>query len=127
MATKAEQIYEEVNQRVEEGTAKAEAFKQIAEEHSRPLDSIRGAYYGHKRKLEGDKPTSTPRTRKRETTPDDALASARAALERSIENIDREVEAARLRAEEAAGEYEAIQGSAEERKEAIRQRLASLT
>lgn len=124
MATKAEQIFEEVNQMIASGTTKADAFKAIAEEQNRPLDSIRGAYYAHKRKIEGG--VRTPRPRRRETTPDDALADARATLERSIEAIDREVETAKERAQEAAAEYEAIRGSAKERKEAIAGRLESL-
>lgn len=106
------------------GTSKADAFKAIADEQNRPVDSIRGAYYGHKRKIEGG--VRTPRPRRRETTPDDALADARATLERSIEAIDREVETAKERAQEAAAEYEAIRGSAKERKEAIAGRLESL-
>lgn len=124
MATKAEQVYEEVNELVASGTSKADAFKRLAEEQSRPVDSIRGAYYGYKRKLEGG--TTSPRTRRRETTPEDALADARASLERSIAAIDREVEAAKARAQEAAAEYEAIRGSAEERKKAIAERLDAL-
>lgn len=124
MATKAEQIFEEVNQMIASGTSKADAFKAIADEQNRPVDSIRGAYYGHKRKIEGG--VRTPRPRRRETTPDDALADARATLERSIEAIDREVETAKERAQEAAAEYEAIRGSAKERKEAIAGRLESL-
>jgi hypothetical protein len=124
MATKAEQIFEEINQMIASGTTKADAFKAIAEEQNRPVDSIRGAYYGHKRKIEGG--VRTPRPRRRETTPDDALADARATLERSIEAIDREVETAKERAQEAAAEYEAIRGSAKERKEAIAGRLESL-
>jgi hypothetical protein len=106
------------------GTSKAEAFKAIAEEQSRPVDSIRGAYYGHKRKIEGG--TSTPRTRRRETTPDDALADARSSLERSIAAIDREVEVAENRAMEAAAEAKELKASAAERKQAISEKLESL-
>jgi hypothetical protein len=126
MATKAEQIYEEINQMVEGGMTKADAFKQVAEEHSRPVDSIRGAYYGHKRKIDGGDNATRSRTRRRETTADDAVADARAALERSIANIDKETEAAKARAQEAAAEYESIRGSADERKAAIAERLESL-
>lgn len=106
------------------GTEKSTAFKQLAEEAERPYDSIRGSYYSHKKKLEGGE--VKPRTRRRETTPEDALADARASLERSITSIDKEVEAAKARAQEAAGEYEAIRGSAEERKQAITERLEAL-
>lgn len=122
--TKAEEVFTKVEAMVASGTAKRDAFGKLAEEYGQPLDSIRGAYYGHKRKAEGG--TSTPRPRRRETTPEDALADARAALERSIASIDREVEVAKTRAQEAAAEYEAIRGSAEQRKTAIAERLESL-
>ena len=46
---------------------------------------------------------SKPRPRRRETTPDDALADARAALERAIASIDREVVVAEERAAESGG------------------------
>lgn len=122
--TKAQEIYERVQAMEAEGTAKADVFKQIASEKKLKFDSVRGAYYAHKIKVEGGSRTS--RTRRRETTPADALADARATLERSIEAIDREVEAAKERAQEAAAEYEAIRGSAAERKQAITERLESL-
>jgi multidrug resistance efflux pump len=124
MATKAEQIFEEINQMVDGGMAKADAFKQMAEEQSRPVDSIRGAYYGYKRKIEGG--TRAPRTRRRETTADDAVADARAALERSIASIDKEVEVAEERAKEAVAEAKSLKDSAAERKKAIAERLESL-
>jgi hypothetical protein len=76
--TKAQEVYDEVEKRIAAGTDKADAFKQLAEETGRPYDSVRGSYYSHKKKLEGGE--SKPRTRRRETTPDDALADARAAL-----------------------------------------------
>jgi hypothetical protein len=127
MATKAEQIWDEVNQLVDGGTAKADAFKQLAESYGQPVDSIRGSYYTHKRKLEGGEPNAKPsRTRRRETTPDDALADARAALQRAIDSIDREVEAAKTRAEEAKAEHEALKASAADRKKAISERLEAL-
>jgi hypothetical protein len=127
MATKAQEIYEEVEKRIASGIDKADAFKALAEETGRPFDSLRGSYYGWKRKLEGGDTGAKPsRTRRRETTPDDALADARAALERAIESIDRELEVAKERAQEAAAEYEALRGSAKERKEAITARLEAL-
>src|SRR5262245_14188523 len=85
--TKAAEVYDKVEALVASGTPKAEAFKQLAREYGQPVDSMRGAYYGEKRKREGGGKSS--RTRRRETTPEDALADARASLERSIEAIDR--------------------------------------
>ncbi len=122
--TKAQEIYDRVNELVASGIEKADAFKQLAEEAGRPYDSIRGSYYSHKKRIEGGE--SKPRTRRRVTTSDDALADARAALERAIDSIDRETEAAKARAQEAAAEYESIRGSAGERKQAITERLEAL-
>jgi hypothetical protein len=122
--TKAQEIYERVQQLEAEGVSKTDAFTQVSKEKKLKYDSARGAYYQYKLKVEGGSRPS--RTKRRETTPDDALASARASLERSIEDIDREVEAAAERADESRAEYEAIQGSADERKKAIAERLESL-
>lgn len=122
--TKAQEIYDRVEAMVASGTEKADAFRQIAEEAGRPFDSVRGSYYSHKKKLEGGE--SKPRTRRRETTPDDALADARAALQRAIDSIDREVEAAKSRADEAKAEYDALKASAADRKKAITERLEVL-
>jgi hypothetical protein len=124
VTTKAQDIYERVEALVASGSEKADAFKQIADEASRPYDSVRGSYYSHKKRLEGGE--SKPRTRRRETTPDDALADARAALERAVASIDREVEVAKSRADEAKAEHEALKASASARKEAITERLEAL-
>lgn len=127
MATKAQEIYEEVEKRIAAGVDKADAFKALAEETGRPFDSLRGSYYSHKRKLEGGETAARPpRTRRRETTPDDALADARAALERAVDAIDREVEVAKARSDESKAEYEALRDSAKERKEAITTRREAL-
>jgi hypothetical protein len=122
--TKAQEIYEEVEKRIAAGVEKADAFKALAEEKDRPYDSIRGSYYSHKKKLEGGE--SKPRTRRRETTPEDALADARASLERSLAAIDREVEVADERAAESAAESKALKASAADRKKAITERLEAL-
>jgi hypothetical protein len=125
VATKAQGIYDEVERRIAAGIEKADAFKALAEEKQRPYDSIRGSYYAHKKKLEGGETKSRPR--RRETQPEDALADARAALERAIEAIDREVEAAKTRADEAKAEHDALKASAADRKKAITERLETLT
>jgi hypothetical protein len=126
MATKAQEVYEEIERRIASGIDKADAFKALAQETGRPFDSLRGSYYTHKRKLEGGDSSKPSRTRRRETTPDDALADARAALERAVESIDREVDVAKARSEESKSEYEALRDSAKERKEAITKRLEAL-
>jgi len=127
--TKAEQIYEEVNALIEAGSSKADAFKAKAEEYGQAVDSLRGSYYTHKRKLEGGGTASggVRRSRKRETTPADAVESAVATLRRSIENIDAEVAAAEERAVEAANEHKALAASADERKAEIEKKIEALT
>lgn len=117
--TKAQEVYEKVEALIASGTAKADALKQVAEEYGQPLNSIRGAYYSWSRRSDQPGSTQPRRTRRRETTPEDALADARAALDRAIETIDREVEAAEARAKEVQAEYEALRDSAEAKKEAI--------
>jgi predicted nucleic acid-binding Zn-ribbon protein len=122
--TKAQEIYERVEAMIAAGTDKSDAFKQLATEADRPYDSIRGSYYSHKKKLEGGEPRS--RTRRRETTPEDAVADACAALERALDSIDREIEAAEERAKEAAREAESLKNSAADRKKVITERLEAL-
>jgi hypothetical protein len=123
--TKAQEIWDRVEAMIAAGTDKSDAFKQLAEEAERPYDSIRGSYYSHKKRIEGGE-SKPSRTRRRETTPDDALADARAALERAINSIDREVEAAEARATEAAAEAKALKASAADRKQMITERLDAL-
>jgi hypothetical protein len=130
--TKAQQVYEKVEAMVATGEVKkADAFKTLAEEYDQPVDSLRGAYYQHKRVLDngGTPPTSsggTRRTRRRETTSDTAVESAIATLRRAIDSIDAEIEIAKERATEAQAEYEAMQASADERKSAIEGKIALL-
>jgi predicted nucleic acid-binding Zn-ribbon protein len=122
--TKAQEIYDQVNELVASGVEKADAFKRLAQEAGRPVDSLRGSYYSHKKKIEGGESRSRPR--RRETTPEDALADARASLERSIASIDREIEVAEERATEAVAEAKALKASAAERKKTIAERLEAL-
>jgi hypothetical protein len=104
------------------GEAKAQVFKDLAERYRQPVDSMRGAYYAHSRKVN----TGSSRPRRRETTPADAVGSAKAALQRGLEAIDREVEVARERAQEMAAEADALEQSAPKRKAEIERKIAAL-
>jgi predicted nucleic acid-binding Zn-ribbon protein len=119
--TKAQEVYERVEALMASGATKADAFKRLAAEYGQPVNSIRGAYYQYARGQSGRQ-----RTRKRETTPTDAVESAKALLEKAIEQIDAEIETAKERAEEAKREYEAMKASASERKQAIKAKIAAL-
>ena len=130
--TKAQEIYEKVEAMVASGEVKkADAFRTLAGEYDQPVDSLRGAYYQHKRVLDGGgNPSSsgggTRRTRRRETTSETAVESAITTLRRAIDSIDAEIEVAEERAKEAQAEAKAMRASADERKEAIAKKIALL-
>ena len=128
--TKAQEVYEKIEAMIAScEVKKADAFKTLAKEYGQPVDSLRGAYYQHKRVLDtgGDPSSSGPRrTRRRETTSETAVESAVATLRRAIDNIDAEIQAAEERAKEAQAEYEAMKSSADERKGAIEAKITLL-
>jgi chromosome segregation ATPase len=125
VATKAQKIFEKVNALMEGGMSRPDAFKQLADEYKQPVGSLRGSYYSFSRGATGNG-NGKSRPRRRETTADDALADARAALERAVESIGREVETAKSRADEAKAEYEDLKASASDRKKAIEAKIAAL-
>jgi len=120
--TKAQQVYERVEALVGEGSTKADAYVQVAGEFGLKPNSARGAYYQYTRRIRGGK----PRSRKRETTTEDAVASAVATLEEAVDSIDSEIDAAKERADEAQREYEALEASATDRKQAIQAKIDAL-
>jgi hypothetical protein len=131
--TKAQEIHEKIEAMVASGEVKkADAFKTLAEQYGQPVDSLRGAYYQHKRVLDngGTPPTGngggTRRTRRRETTSETAVESAIATLKRAIDSIDAEIEVAKERAKEAQAEYDAMCSSADERKASIEGKITLL-
>jgi hypothetical protein len=120
--TKAEQTRERIDALVAGGLTKADAFRQLSEEVGQSAKSLQGAYYSATRKANG----GSTRARKRETTTTDAVGQATAVLEKAIDSIDAEIEAAKTRADEAKLEYEALKGSASERKQAIQAKIDAL-
>jgi len=130
--TKSQEVYEKIEAIIASGEVKkADAFKTLAEQYGQPVDSLRGAYYQHKRVLDGGGTTTTSgggtrRTRRRETTSETAVESAITTLRRAIDSIDAEIEVAKERAKEAQAEYEAMRASADERKASITEKIALL-
>jgi hypothetical protein len=131
--TKSQEVYEKIEAMIASGEVKkADAFKTLAEQYGQPVDSLRGAYYQHKRVLDngGTAPTGngggTRRTRRRETTSETAVESAITTLRRAIDSIDAEIGVAKERAKEAQAEYEAMRSSADERKASITEKIALL-
>lgn len=125
--TKAQQTYERIEALVAAGASKADAFKQLATEYGQPVDSVRGAYYTGRKQASGESTTPrSRRSRKRETTEQDAIQAAIATLENSIGDIESEVEAAAERAREAVAEHEALAAAAGPRIEKIKAKIAAL-
>ncbi len=121
--TKAQEVYEKVEALTAGGMKKADAFKQLAREYGQPVNSIRGSYYQH---TTADSTGSGRTPRRRETTVEDAMADARKALERALASVDREVDTAKQRSEEAKAEHDALKASAPERKATIAAKLEAL-
>lgn len=121
--TKAQQVYERVEAMVARGTDRADAFRQLATELGIQVNSVRGSYYQGR----PDAASGPKRSRRRETTPEDAVADAVRVLEAAKDAIDTEVEAAEARAREAAAEHTAMAEAADGRKEAIQARIDALT
>lgn len=126
VSTKAQQIYEAVTRLVDEGLEQADAFRKVAADTGLKFDSVRGAFYSARRAANGEAGKASRRSRKRETTPEDAVASAVAALETAIESIQVELDFASQRAREAVAEYEALKASSGPRIEEIRSKITVL-
>lgn len=120
--TKAQQVYEKVEALMASGVSRSDAFRQVAEEFGQPFNSMRGAYYQYSRQLKG----GATRTRRRETTPGDAVASAVSVLQKAIDAVDAEILAAEARVAEAQAEFEALKASAKQRKADIEAKIKAL-
>ena len=119
--TKAQEVYERVEALVATGLRKADAFKQVAEEYDAPFNSMRGAYYAHTGTLGG-----TPARTRKTAQAVDPIEQATSVLTTALEVIDEQVEAAKSRAEEAAGLYKELRDSANERKATIKTKIEAL-
>ena len=119
--SKAQEIYERVEAVVkDQGITKKEAQVIVGKEFDMKPSSIRGAEYQARKEL------GLTRTRVQETTPDNAVESAIAMLEKARDAIDAEVDAAKERADEAKAEHDALNGSAADRKAEIDSKIEAL-
>jgi molecular chaperone DnaK (HSP70) len=119
--TKAQEIYERVEAVVaEKGITKKDAQVIVGKEFGMQPSSIRGAEYQARKEL------GLTRNRVQETTPDNAVESAIATLEKARDAIDDEVEAAKERADEATREHKALKDSAADRKAEIELKIEAL-
>lgn len=122
--TRAADVHAEVTRLMNEGMSRSDAFKNCAESLGLAVNTIRGNFY---RIEKGSGEGGSTRTRRRETTPEDAMADARKVVERAIQSIDQEVEAAQERASEMRAEADNLKETAKARKDAIQARLEALS
>lgn len=119
--SKAREIYERVEAVVkDQGITKKEAQVVVGKEFDMKPSSIRGAEYQARKEL------GLTRARVQETTPDNAVESAIATLEKARDAIDAEVDAAKDRADEAKAEHDALKDSAGDRKAEIETKIEAL-
>ncbi len=125
--TRAQETYERIKALEERGVDKADAFRQLADEFGQPVNSVRGAYYTGRREADGESGIArSRRSRRRETTAEDAIETAIGSMLRSIESIKSEVIASRERAREAVAEARAVADAAGPRIAEIEAKIALL-
>lgn len=122
MPSKAEQVFERVEELTAGGVKKADAFRQVADELGQPFNSIRGAYYTHTRTI-GGTPGASPRRRE----PVDPVEQAAGVLRHALDVIDIEINQAKERADAAAAQYKELRDSAASRKAQIEAKIEALT
>jgi hypothetical protein len=100
----------------------ADAVRQLAAQTGRSEAAVRASYY-HERAKHGRDGRGRPSV---ELSVDDAIREARQLLERALERIDEELEAAKAKADAAAERYETLKAAAAERRSELERKIAAL-
>jgi hypothetical protein len=121
--TKAEETYSAIGKLLESGMRLSDAVRQIAAETGRSEAAVRASYYNQRSKLglKGDS-----RRGGQALSVEDAINEAKQLLERALVRIDSEVEVAKVKAETAEAQYEALKTSAAERRSELERKIAAL-
>lgn len=122
----SQQYYEQVEKLKAEGVSNADAVRQVAKEHGKKENAVRGGINQYKR-IHVDGGNSSPRrSRRGGKTVDDHLANARQSLETALGLIDKEVEDAKTALDTAQARYDDVVASVKDRKADIRKKLQAL-
>lgn len=124
--TKAMETHAAITRLVDGGLRLADAVRQLAAETGRSEAAVRASYYQQRTKLGEHGRGSGPTRAQEALSVDDAIREARHVLERALERIDEELEAARAELDAATERYETLKTSAAERKAALARRIAAL-
>lgn len=125
--TLGQQYYEEVEALKAQGVANAAAIRQVATQHDKKENAVRGGLHQYKSKLNGGSDTATPRRgRAAKASVDDLLASARQSLESAVALIDQEVADAKAALDAAQTHYDEVVSSVKDRKTDVEKKLKAL-
>jgi hypothetical protein len=125
--TLGQQYYEEVEALKAQGVPNAEAIRQVAAQHDKKENAVRGGLHQYKSKLNGGGEPGTPRrSRTAKASVDDLLASARQSLESAVALIDHEVADAKAALDAAQAHYDEVVSAVKDRKADVEKKLKAL-
>jgi hypothetical protein len=124
--TLGQQYYEEVEALKAQGVSNAEAIRQVAEQHGKKENAVRGGLHQYKTKLNGGESSAPRRSRAATASVEDLVASARQSLERAVVLIDQEVTAVKAALDAAQAHYDEVVANVKDRKADIEKKLKAL-
>jgi len=125
--TLGQQYYEEVEALKAQGVPNAEAIRQVAAQHNKKENAVRGGLHQYKTKLNGGEPAASPRrSRAAKASVDDLLESARQSLESAVILIDQQVDEAKAALDAAQAHYDEVVSSVKDRKADVEKKLKAL-
>jgi hypothetical protein len=125
--TLGQQYYEEVEALKAQGATNVEAIRQVAAQHGKKENAVRGGLHQYKSKLNGGGDTATPRrVRAAKASVDDLLEGARQSLESAVALIDQQVAEAKAALDAAQAHYDEVVSSVKDRKADVEKKLKAL-
>ncbi len=128
--TESQAVYERIEQLKADGVSLADAVRQVAQERGKKEGAVRGNYYNHAKKVAGGGGGGKPRSRRSTRaaiTVDGAVDEAKGVLQKAIDSIDTEVEAAKKELAAAQARYDELVASVKERKASLEKRIKALS
>jgi hypothetical protein len=124
--TLGQQYYEEVEALKAQGVPNAEAIRQVAAQHDKKENAVRGGLHQYKTKLNGGDSSSPRRSRAAKASVDDLLESARQSLKTAVALIDQEVADAKAALDAAQARYDEVVANVKDKKADVEKKLKAL-
>lgn len=124
--TEAQVVYERIEELKAAGSSNAEAVRKVAVERGKKENAVRANQHQYRQKLGSGGTRRRRGAKASELSVDDALAQARAVLEKALAGIDAEVDAAKRELDEAQARYDAVASSVESRKAELEGKIRAL-